>query len=162
LALAAAACDLHSRRVPNVLTFGAAGVGLLCSWVHAGMGGLGQSVLGWLTGLALFLPLFAVRGMGGGDVKLLAAFGALLGPVGVLWAAVWASLAGGVLAIGVGAAHGYLGEAFRNLGAMLAVWHTVGPSAIAGVTLTDSPGPRLAYAIPIAVGALAALWFEYA
>jgi prepilin peptidase CpaA len=106
----------------------------------------------------MFLPLFLVGGMGAGDVKLLAAFGAWLGPTGTLWAVLWTALAGGVLALVVGAAHGYLREAFRNLGAMLFLWRTVGPSPIPGMTLGDARGPRLAYAVPISAGAVLALW----
>jgi prepilin peptidase CpaA len=158
LALAAASWDLRFRRVPNALTFGAAGIGFLASGLHAGMGGLTQSLLGWLVGLALFLPFFLVGGLGAGDVKLLAAFGAWLGPTGALWAALWASLVGGVMALVAGAAHGYLLEAFRNLAAIVGIWRTLGLSPICGVTLGDAGGPRIAYAVPISVGALLALW----
>ena len=158
LALAATAWDLRFQRVPNALTFGAAGLAFLVSGLVAGVGGLVQSLFGCLVGLALFLPLFVVGGLGAGDVKLLAAFGAWLGPTGALLAALWASLVGGVLALVVGAAHGYLLEAFRNLGVIVSIWRTVGPSPIRGVTLGDARGPRIAYAVPISVGALLALW----
>jgi prepilin peptidase CpaA len=96
--------------------------------------------------------------MGAGDVKLVGAFGAWLGPMGVLWAAMWASLAGGVLALVIASWRGYLLEALRNVGAMVGVWRVVGPSPVAGMTLRDSRGPRLAYALPIGIGALLALW----
>jgi prepilin peptidase CpaA len=162
LALAAAAWDLRFRRVPNALTFGTAAIAFALTGFHTGIEGLASSLLGCLTGLALFLPLFAVGGMGGGDVKLLGAFGACLGPKGVLWAAFWASMAGGVLAIVVGAWHGYLSEAFRNLGGIVGVWRAVGPTRIQGVTLGDSRGPRLAYAVPVGVGAMLALWLGQA
>ena len=42
---------------------------------------------GWLLGAALFFLIFALRGMGAGDVKLLAAVGAWLGPAQVIWVA---------------------------------------------------------------------------
>ena len=54
---------------------------------------------GWIVGLLVFLPLFALRAMGGGDVKLLAAFGAWLGPALVFWVAVYGAIAGGLLAL---------------------------------------------------------------
>jgi prepilin peptidase CpaA len=158
LAAFAAVCDLRTGRIPNALTFGAAAAGLIFSTATAGLFGLLTSLVGCLVGLVLFLPLFALRGMGGGDVKLLAAVGAWLGPLGALHAALWAALAGGVLAVVVALSSGYLSEAIRNLLAMVAVWRTVGPSPIAGVTLTESRGPRLAYAVPIGIGALVALW----
>lgn len=158
LAIVAAVGDVRTGRVPNALTFGAAAVGFVFSVVHAGLGGLGPSILGYLVGFVLFLPLFAVRGMGAGDVKLLAAFGAWLGPAGALWAAIWASLVGGVLALAVGVWRGYLPEAIRNVAVIAGVWRAVGPSQIPGVTLTDARGPRLAYAVPIGIGAILALW----
>jgi prepilin peptidase CpaA len=154
----AAVCDVRTGRIPNVLTFGAAAAGFAFSALQAGPSGLGTSLLGCLAGLVLFLPLFALGGMGGGDVKLLAAIGAWIGPMGALQAALWASLVGGVMAVIVGISSGYLREAFRNLFAMVAVWRTVGPSPISELTLTESRAPRLAYAVPIGIGAIVALW----
>jgi prepilin peptidase CpaA len=158
VAALAAMCDVRTGRVPNVLTFGAMAGGLLFSAIHSGGWGLLTSLLGCVIGLALFLPLFVLGGMGGGDVKLLAAVGAWLGPVGALRAALWASLAGGVLAVIVGISSGYLSAALRNLFALLGVWSTVGPSRVSELTLTESRGPRLAYAVPIGIGAIVALW----
>ncbi len=158
LAIVAAVCDVRTARVPNVLTFGAAAAGVVVSVVVGGLGGLSDSVLGCLAGLVLFFPLFALGGMGAGDVKLLAAFGAWLGPAGVLWAAIWASLVGGALAVVVGAWRGYLSEAVRNLVVMATVWHAGGASPVSGLTLGESRGPRLAYAVPIGIGAVLALW----
>jgi prepilin peptidase CpaA len=158
LAVAAAASDLRFRRVPNALTLGAAALGILVSGLAGGLHGVSQSLLGWVVGLALFLPLFVVGGLGAGDVKLLAAFGAWLGPTGALWAAFWAALVGGVLALAVAAAHGYLSQAFRNLAALARTWRVLGPTPIPGLTLQDARGPRLAYAVPVSAGALLALW----
>jgi len=161
VALAASAWDLRTRRIPNWLTFGAAAFGVLSSTFDAGLAGFTHGVIGWVAGLVLFLPLFLLGGMGAGDVKLLAAFGAILGVTGVLWTAILASLLGGALAVVVGAMHGYLGEAVRNLAILLTTWRIAGVSPISGMTLTDARGPRLAYAVPIAVGALLALWLGH-
>jgi prepilin peptidase CpaA len=158
LAVMAVGWDLRTRRVPNVLTVGAAVAASVCALAGVGADSLSASMLGWLTGLALFFPLFAVGGLGAGDVKLLAAFGAWLGPEGAFHAALWAALLGGAVAVVVGVARGYLWRALQNLGVALAVWRAIGPSTVPGLTLRDSEGPRLAYAFPIAAGALAALW----
>ena len=99
LGAAAAATDTTTRRIPNALTFGAAAVGVAFAAATGGVHGLGWSVAGWMVGLLLFVPLFALRARGGGDVKLLAAFGAWLGPVLVFWVAVYGAIAGGVLAL---------------------------------------------------------------
>lgn len=161
LAVIGAGWDLVERRVPNVFTFGAAVFGFVYFAVVNGVEGLTTSLLGWAAGLALFLPLFAVGALGAGDVKLLAAFGAWLGPAGVLVAALWASILGGVMAVVVAAVNGYLGRAVRNVGTILNVWRVTGPRRIEGLTLDDAPGRRLAYAVPIAAGAVVALLWRH-
>src|SRR5512144_1843846 len=83
IAVAVTACvwDLSTQRVPNVLTFGAAGAAVAFAlWQH-GVAAMGWSLAGWLTAIALFFPLFALGGLGAGDVKLLGALGAWLGGV---------------------------------------------------------------------------------
>ena len=67
--------DVRTRRIPNVLTFGATIAALLFHVSTGGTSGLTTSVGGWMLGAALFFPVFALRGMGAGDVKLLAAMG---------------------------------------------------------------------------------------
>jgi len=160
VAVAAAASDVRTRRVPNTLTFGAALAAFGWSAAASGLHGLETSLLGWVTGLLIFLPIFALRGIGGGDVKLLAAIGAWLGPIGAVETALGGAIAGGVLAVGVGIWRGYLREAVRNIFAMLAVWRTVGPASIPSVTLEGTRGPRIAYALPIALGAFIAMWLR--
>ena len=58
----------------------------------------------------------------------------------------------------VGIPSGYLRQALRNLFAILNVWRVLGPCRVAGLTLDDATGPRLAYAVPIAAGAVLALF----
>jgi prepilin peptidase CpaA len=158
LALSAAWCDLRSRKVPNAMTIGAAVLGLMVSGIQGGAAGAAESATGWLVGLAVLLPLFMVGGMGGGDVKLLAAFGAWLGPIGALRTALWAALLGGAMALAVAVAHGYVATAFRNLGVILRAWRAAGPAPVPGMTLGDARGPRLAYAVAISAGAVLACW----
>lgn len=158
LGLAASALDVTTRRVPNALTIGAAAAGLAAQAIAGGAAGLGMAAAGCATGLALLLPWFALGGMGGGDVKLLAAFGAWLGPAGTTWAAFYAALLGGVLALVVAARHGYLRRAFGNLGAMLLQWRLTGVRPIPRLTLADADAPRLAYALPLTIGAVIVAW----
>ena len=86
--LAACVTDFRSRRIPNVLTFGASAAAVVFSGVTNGWAGLGWALAGWGVGCALFLPWFLLGGMGAGDVKLLAALGAWAGPGTALWIAV--------------------------------------------------------------------------
>jgi prepilin peptidase CpaA len=157
---AACVCDVRTRRVPNVITFGAAALALFC---HATLGGWHAALLsmaGCGLGLALFLPLFLLRGMGAGDVKLLAAVGAWLGPVGVVWTALYAAITGGALAIALALSHGYLRTAFTNLWSLAGYWRAVGPRPYDGLTLQSAAGPRLPYALAIAAGAVVTLWLH--
>lgn len=91
--------DLRWRRITNRLTYSAMLFGLAVNVLAGGWGGLAQSALGWLAGLGIMLLPFVFRAMGAGDVKLMAAIGALKGPHFVLAVALYAALAGGLLAV---------------------------------------------------------------
>jgi prepilin peptidase CpaA len=160
LAIGVVACvtDVRSRKIPNLLTFGAALCGLLFHVALSGVPGLVTATSGWATGVALFLPFFLLRGMGAGDVKLLAALGAWLGPMQTIWLALFTSIAGGVMALIVAVSTGYLRTTFQNIGTMLLYWYVAGPRPVPDQTLDRSGSPRLAYAIPILVGTVITLW----
>ena len=152
--------DLRTRRIPNVLTFSAIACGLLFHALTDGLGAAGWSLAGCFLGAALFFPMFALRGMGAGDVKLLAAVGAWLGPSQVAMAALAASLAGGVVAIVIALGHGYLRTALKNLWMLLTHWRVMGVRPLQQVTLEGTRGPRLAYAVPISIGTMVTLWLK--
>jgi prepilin peptidase CpaA len=63
--------------------------------------GAAYGLAGSAAGFGVFLIFYLLGGMGGGDVKLMAGFGALLGPSGVLWAALLIAGLGGIMALGV-------------------------------------------------------------
>jgi prepilin peptidase CpaA len=72
--------DVHSRKIRNWLTFSLMLTGLIQSFIpHGSVTPLG-SMLGFFTGFALVTPMFMLSAVGGGDLKLLAAVGAWLGP----------------------------------------------------------------------------------
>ena len=160
LALAFVACwtDLRTRRIPNVLTLSAAIAGVAFHAIDTNGAGPLRAVGGWLTGVLLFSPIFLLRGIGAGDLKLLGAFGAWLGPMMAVSIGLWGAIAGGVLAIVVALAHGYLAHAFRNLRLLLSHWRVVGITPLDAVSLDKGAGPRLAYAFPLSVGLMVALW----
>lgn len=162
LAVGLVACvtDVQSRRIPNLLTFGAAGVAVVTHTVSGGLSGLGTASGGWLLGAALFLPFFALGGMGAGDVKLLAALGAWLGPRETFWVAIYASMAGGVMAVALALASGYLRTALANLRNLVTYWALVGPRPVAGMTLEETKAPRLAYSLPIFAGTVVTVWLR--
>jgi prepilin peptidase CpaA len=156
----ACAFDLRTRHIPNVLTFGGAGVALAYALWAYGWAGLALGVGGWFTGFALFVPLFLLGGMGAGDVKLLACLGAWLGPHLTLWTALYAMVAGGFMAVLVALFTGYLREALFNVWMLLAHFRSHGLKPAPMLTLSTARGPRLPYALPIATGAALAIWLK--
>jgi len=99
LSIAAAIFDLRSRRIPNWLVVSGLVSGFALNGMLAGLTGLGSSLLGFGLALLIYVPLFMLRAMGGGDVKLMAALGSLCGPHNWLILFVFASLVGGISAI---------------------------------------------------------------
>src|SRR4051812_44200646 len=162
LAVSAAACvsDLRTRRIPNALTFGAAIAGIAFHLFTSGIPGAGLALLGWLVGAAVFFAPFALGGLGAGDVKLVAALGAWLGPADVLWLALYTGVAGGVLALTVSLAHGYLRQALRNVWLLLTHWRVMGVRPLDQMTLAHGTGPRFAYGVAILAGTVATAWLR--
>jgi prepilin peptidase CpaA len=99
LLLIAAAVDLKRREIPDVLPIALLGWAVLataCGWLtHAWW----EVVAGAATGLAIGAVLFRLGGFGGGDAKLLAGLGAVLGPRAFLVAFAFIAVAGGVFAL---------------------------------------------------------------
>lgn len=98
LLLVACISDLRTRRIPNalVVVIALCGIGVAIfsqGWIAGGE----RSLAGLATGLALWLPFWLLRMMGGGDVKLFAAGAAWLGPAGALEGALLAAFCGGIL-----------------------------------------------------------------
>lgn len=160
IAVIAAVWDLKTRRIPNVLTFGAALAAIVVHLWLQGPAGAGWAVAGWLVGVAFFLPFFALGGMGAGDVKLLGALGAWLGPGPVVWVALFSLIAGGVIGLAVALGYGYLTQAFANILWMFQFWRAEGPRPVPEVTLATHRGPRLAYAVPVFAGLMVTLWLQ--
>jgi prepilin peptidase CpaA len=97
--IVAAAIDGWKLKVPNWLTFPLILSGWIYCGVDAGWHGLGYSLLGTLAGLAMLLPLYAIGGMGAGDVKLLAGVGAWVGTIVTLYSFCLSAVIGGVIAV---------------------------------------------------------------
>lgn len=162
LAIVAMACatDVRTRRIPNTLTLGGTVLALVYAVYAGGIQGALASLAGWATGLAIFLPIFLLRGLGAGDVKLMACLGAWLGPTLALWTAAYAALAGGVAALAVALATGYMRTAVDNLYLLLSHFRVAGVRPHPDLTLERGKGPRLPYALPIAAGTVVAMWLH--
>jgi prepilin peptidase CpaA len=151
--------DLKSRRIPNALV--AMGLCLALASVPMGWGSvsLSQCLLGALTGLVLFLPLYLFGAVGAGDAKLMAAVGAFVGPYAVLWAAVYTALFGGVMSIVTLMAMGVLRESAQHLWVYLRAL-AVRFAGVGAPTPSYLPtsNARMPYALAIGAGTLG--WFQ--
>ena len=98
LLIGATVTDLRARRIPNYLTFPAAGAGFALHSVQEGWWGLALALVGAVTTPGVLMLLRAFRRLGMGDVKLAAAVGALLGPAAGALAMLVSCIAGGLLA----------------------------------------------------------------
>ncbi len=95
----AALWDLTERKIPNRLVV----VGLLVAFglqaQAAGLSGLGAGLAGSLAGFGLLFPMFALRQMGGGDVKLALTVGAFLDWRGAVHIVLFGTIAHGAIAL---------------------------------------------------------------
>lgn len=146
--------DIRSRRIPNwlVLPFMAAGP-VLGGWLH-GWHGVGHSFEGLALGALIFGILFAMGGMGMGDVKLFAAIGAWVGPSQLMLALVITGLAGGVMAVSWALAGGFMGDLLKGSGDLAFGWKERGMKPPAEMVLSNPHARKMPYAPAIAIGTL--------
>lgn len=96
--VAAALIDGWMLKVPNWLTFPLVFSGLAFWTVTGGLDGAIWSLKGLGVGLAVLLALYAIGGMGAGDVKLFGGVGAWVGPSAAFQATLWWTIVGGLMA----------------------------------------------------------------
>lgn len=116
LATSAAVTDWRFRRIPNALAFGGLILGFLLNSMLDGGTGLLNSLQGFGLALLVYIPLFLLRAMGGGDVKLMAALGSMAGAQNWLMLFALASIIGGIHAVTLLLWRGSMGTAVRNSG----------------------------------------------
>ncbi len=99
IGLAASGEDLWRRNISNAIPAAALAGALVVQTSNGGWQGLTTWFLGAVIGFSVFLVFFLLGGMGGGDVKLMAGFGALLGPSRLLEATILTAGIGGIIAL---------------------------------------------------------------
>lgn len=161
LVVISGAFDLRTRKIPNWLTGSGilAGVGLQF-WAE-GIHGLTAAALGIGLAVLVYLPLYFLRGMGAGDVKLMAGVGAVCGPS--IWFHVFiaTSLLGGIVALILAAAKSRLKTTLFNLaGIISALVRGVAPSKRdPALDFRNPRALRLPHGAVIASGSVACLLF---
>jgi prepilin peptidase CpaA len=119
LVLTAAVFDIRSRRIPNWLTLTGVVLGFALNAILAypwPLEGLKYSGFGMLFAFAVYFVLYLIHAMGAGDVKLMAAVGAILAsPFGWFKLFILTALIGGVFALVLLLAKGRLRKTFWNV-----------------------------------------------
>lgn len=156
LLLAAAWSDMRSHRIPNALVFSGALAAVLLNAILPEASGILDSLAGAGVGLALLLPLYLLRAMGAGDVKLMAMVGAFLGPRDVTGAVLCTFVAGGLLALVVAWQRGVLRKVLSNIRMMLFMGATrVSMGSLPVMEDAPESGGKLPFGVAIAVGTMA-------
>lgn len=118
-AFIAAYFDIRWRRIPNWLVLAGLVVGLAGNLWLRGAPGLLSSLGGLLLASLIYFPLYLLRGMGAGDVKLMAALGVIVGPAPWLWLFLFSSLFSATAGILLAVTKGRLREVLVNVGLLI-------------------------------------------
>ena len=150
-ALVATVVDIRVRRIPNTLTATMAGIGV--GLAASGISGvtLVGSVLGFILGFALMLPGHALGATGAGDVKFMAAVGAIVGPATVVTAFLFTAVAGGILALAVAIGRRRLSATLAGTGRLISA-----PGEVKKEIQAATISSRFAYGPAIAIGSVLA------
>jgi prepilin peptidase CpaA len=153
--------DVVHNRIYNPVTY----AGILSAIAVNGMGlgataiggqtmTLGDTLAGFLAGFLPLLALYAVGGVGGGDVKLMAAIGAMKGKMFVAYCMLYSLFLGALFGVVVVAVRGELGPILRRI--WYTVWHTVVPG-MGPTSYLDVRGPKINFGLAICFGTLITL-----
>jgi prepilin peptidase CpaA len=158
----AAYIDGTQLKVPNAITFPM----IIAGWLYssysygaAGEGwywGLAWSLAGTAVGLACLYPFYAIGGMGGGDVKMLAAVGAWVHCTITIWAFFLSAIIGGLMAVLMivfsKSATKHYHQFFGILNEIVVIKN---PDALSEIAAARKPTMHLLpYGIPIAIGTI--------
>lgn len=150
--LIAAMIDLHTFKIPNIVTIPAAVGALTYYGGQFGFSGLLFSLAGLGTGLLLLLIPYLMNGIGGGDVKLMGMVGAFLGAKAVAAAFLFIAIVGGIYAFNVIFLHRHAFRGiFKNRQAVFyefLIMRRISPGSFAQC----SRQPRLKYGLAITFG----------
>jgi prepilin peptidase CpaA len=111
--------DLLYKKIPNWLTYSSLICGIFFQILFRGFDGFSNSLQGIGIGFALTFIIYLAGGLGAGDVKLMAALGAFLGPKEIFITFIFSSFLSGVYAIILLAIHGFILNTIKRYFRML-------------------------------------------
>jgi prepilin peptidase CpaA len=177
---ASAIIDWWMFKVPNWLTFPVIISGWVLGLIHTlgghlvssdGNGGLGDSLAGTGLGFVMLLPIYAIGGMGAGDVKMTMGFGAWLGAFfGIVdgWQHIAlgfcaGAIAGGIIALGMMAVRRQFKQNLEHTQSILLDLFTAGSiSKVSAKAKERRPRwHRLPYGVPLCIGFVGYLWLAH-
>ncbi len=157
--VASAITDLTTRRILNAFTYPAVVAGLLLSVLHGWESFAGSAAACGIS-VVIYYPLCRSGGMGLGDLKLMAAIGALMGFAFWLRVQIASAFVGGGLAVAVAVYHGRLAATLKGSIAIM----RAAAVALVGMRRFQLPRSTFRHAIPygaaIAAGTLVVWWLE--
>ncbi len=151
VALCAGGWDWRFRRIPNWLTVPAFLLGLGINGAVSGWSGVVSALEGVGIAFAVLIIPVALRGIGAGDLKLLMALGACLGPWKFLNVLVVSIFIAGIMAVIEVLRRRRVKETFSNLAVLIRAFVTFGMGAQEAMVTLDDPGSlRLPFGVAIA------------
>ena len=144
--------EIRARRIPNWLTLGSVALGLGAAAIEGGVDGLVDSALGLAIAGGVFLPFCLLGVVGGGDMKLMAAVGAITGYPMVLRVLCDTCIAGGLIAIAIMAWNGVLLTTLANVFRLMV--------GMQRRTKGLRNPPMVPYALAITIGTIVAVFVQ--
>ena len=154
VAVAAAVMDVQQHRIPNWITYPAIIGGVLLRSYYFGARGALSAVAGCLLAAGIVFVFYALRALGAGDLKLLAALGSLAGPEHAIYILLGTGVAGGILALIYAAYRRRLRTTLVNVGSLVKFHATSGLHAHPELNLDNPDALRMPYGLAIAAGTL--------
>jgi len=153
----AAVYDIRFRRIPNWLVLAGIVTGFVWNTLSAGGPGFGRAAAGLGLGFILYFPLYLIRGRRAGDVKLLAAVGAIAGPGNCFWIFLLTAIVGGAIVLIVIMIHKRTRRTFFNVAWIVRdLLHFKAPyRSSEELDVTTDKGLRVPHAALMAAGAAA-------
>ena len=147
--------DLRNKKIPNTITITGMIFGIGINTIIAGMGGLQDSIKGMIVAFVFTIVPFIIGGIGGGDLKLLLAVGALMGMSFVVMALAYTAATGAVIAIILSIYYKRLRISLRNIKNYLLC--TILTQKLVVIEQKEQP-VYFPYSVAIAIGSVAAFF----
>ncbi|TWT45959.1 Type IV leader peptidase family protein [Phycisphaerae bacterium RAS1] len=155
--------DFAERRVPNWLNAAIAVTGLGAQFACFGVNGVGWGLAGLLVGFCVLIVPWVMHGMGAGDVKLMAAIGAWLGPWLTLISFAAGAIIGGIAAVVMIVSTNRAVHALANLQTIMTKMKRLDTAfgEFGGAKTFGNTSQLLPYGVPLTAGTIAVLLTYY-